>query len=123
MTGHQTGTVVLGPALALVAMILTGVPASAELAAVSARYLCARGVEVPVVYVTDGDGGSVAVLTVEGRQIVLWPETAASGVRYGWPSGGSNYVWLSRGQHEAVLLWHDGAAGTDTVILDNCLSH
>lgn len=123
MTDHPAATVGLGAELAGVAVILASADAAAERAAVSARYLCARGVEVPVVYFTDGDGGSVAVLTVEGRQIVLWPEPAASGVRYGWPSDGSNYVWWSRGQHEAVLLWHDGATGTDTVILDNCLSH
>jgi membrane-bound inhibitor of C-type lysozyme len=100
-----------------------GMAAAGELSVVGVTYACERGVTVPVTYVNDGGGGSVAVLWVEGRHVTLLPERAASGVRYGWPSGGSHYVWWSKGQHEATLYWHDGETGTDTVLLDGCQSH
>jgi membrane-bound inhibitor of C-type lysozyme len=67
------------------------------------RYTCDRGVEVPVTYVNAAEG-SLVVLTVEGRQITLVNEPAASGARYGWPSGGSNYVWWTKGDG-ATLFW------------------
>ena len=97
--------------------------ALADLSLVGVTYECERGVQVPVTYVNDGAGGSVAVLVVEGRQVALLPEPAASGARYGWPSDGSHYVWWSMGQHEATLYWHDGGTGEDQVLLDGCLSH
>ena len=109
--------------LALAVTALACGAARAELTLVTARYTCDRGVEVPVAYV-NGDSGpaigsSVAVLTVEGRQIALYLEVSASGARYGWPSDGSNYVWWTKGD-AATLLWKDGTAGTETTILGGC---
>ena len=66
-------------------------------------YLCDRGVEVPVTYVT-GPDNSLAVLHVDGRQVTLRAEPSASGVRYSWPSDGSVYVWWTKGD-EATLFW------------------
>ncbi len=102
--------------IALAALLPFAAHADQQL--VTARYLCERGVEVPVAYV-NADGASVAVLTVEGRQIALQQEVSASGARYGWPSDGSNYVWWSKGD-SATLLWKDGAAGTETPLLSDC---
>ena len=82
------------------------------------RYTCERGVQVPVVYANSGDS-AIAVLMVEGNQILLYPEPAASGARYGWPSDGSNYVWLTNG-NEAKLLWHDGTTNTENTLLAAC---
>lgn len=78
------------------------------------RYGCDRGVEVPATYVTAA-GGSVAVISVEGRQITLIQEVAASGVRYGWPSDGASYVWWTKGD-QATLYWSE--AGAETVLLE-----
>jgi membrane-bound inhibitor of C-type lysozyme len=108
----------MGAAL-LGGLVIWSLPAHAELVVKSVRYSCDRGVEVPVAYV-DADGASVAILQVEGRQIALWQETAASGARYGWPSGGSNYVWWTKGD-TASLLWKDGTAQTETVLLQDCV--
>ncbi|MES2914604.1 MAG: MliC family protein [Pseudomonadota bacterium] len=66
-------------------------------------YACDRGVEVPATYV-NGPDQSLAVIHVEGRQITLLNEPAASGARYGWPSDGSGYVWWTKGD-EATLFW------------------
>ncbi len=84
-------------------IVICASPALAEMDLQTARYLCERGVEVPATYVNDGQGGSVVVLNVEGRQIALVGEPAASGARYGWPSGGSHYVWHTQGT-EALLF-------------------
>jgi membrane-bound inhibitor of C-type lysozyme len=75
-------------------------------------------VTVPAAYVNAAEG-SAAVVTVEGRQVALIAEPAASGVRYAWPSGGSGYVWWTK-DNEATLLWRDGTTGTETVILPDC---
>lgn len=66
-------------------------------------YVCDRGVSVPATYV-NGPDQNLAIINVEGRQITLVGEPAASGARYGWPSDGSNYVWWTKGD-EATLYW------------------
>ena len=92
--------------------------AFAEMQVQNNRYTCERGVQVPVVY-ANSDDHAIAVLTVEGNQILLYSEPAASGARYGWPSDGSNYVWLTKGT-EATLLWHDGTTDTEATLLTSC---
>ena len=92
--------------------------ALAEMQVQNNRYTCERGVQVPVVY-ANSDDSAIAVLTVEGNQILLYSEPAASGARYGWPSDGSNYVWLTKGT-EATLLWHDGTTDTEATLLTSC---
>ena len=76
----------------------------------TATYACDRGVAVPATYV-NGPDQSLAVLHVDGRQITLVGEPAASGARYGWPSDGSGYVWWSKGD-EATLFWKTPEAET-----------
>ena len=93
--------------------LLTAMPALAETQVITTRYLCDRGVEVPVTYVTAEDQ-ALAVLNVDGSQITLFQETAASGVRYGWPSDGANHVWWTKGK-EATLYWRE--AGAETPLL------
>lgn len=67
------------------------------------RYTCDRGIAVPATYV-NGPDLSLVVIHVDGSQITLVNEPAASGARYGWPSDGSNYVWWTKGD-EATLYW------------------
>lgn len=72
------------------------------------RYACDRGVMVPATYVNAAEGGAaeggIVVLHVDGAQLTLISEPSASGARYGWPSGGSGYVWWAKGD-EATLYW------------------
>ena len=100
--------------------VLAALPtlATAQIDAQNTRYTCERGVEIPVVYVNDAET-SLAILVVEGGQILLYSEPSASGARYGWPSDGSNYVWWSKGT-EATLFWRDGATNTETTLLSDC---
>lgn len=103
----------------LAGMALSLMPTLAASEATNQRYTCERGVQVPVVYVNSGDM-AIAVLLVEGNQILLYSEPVASGARYGWPSDGSNYVWLTK-DTQAMLLWRDGAAKTETTVLAECV--
>jgi membrane-bound inhibitor of C-type lysozyme len=80
----------------------------------SQRYTCDRGVEVPATYVTTAEG-SLAVINVDGNQITLLGEPAASGARYGWPSDGSNYVWWTKGD-AATLYWKTPEGETPLLI-------
>ena len=66
-------------------------------------YLCDRDVQVPATYVNTAEG-SLVVIHVDGQQITLLAEAAASGARYGWPSDGSNYVWWTK-DDAATLYW------------------
>ena len=103
-----------------IAVLLSWCPslALAGLEAQNYRYTCERGVEIPVVYVMSAEA-SVAVLSVEGGQFLLYSEATATGARYGWPSDGSNYVWLTEGA-DAALMWRDGATKTETTLLAAC---
>jgi membrane-bound inhibitor of C-type lysozyme len=97
---------------------LWAAPAPAEV--ITVRYLCERGVDVPVTYVNAEGMDSVAVLNVEGGQITLIQEISGSGARYGWPSGGSGYVWWSKGD-AATLLWRDGETTIEEPVYADCM--
>jgi membrane-bound inhibitor of C-type lysozyme len=86
--------VAVGSALAL--------PAAAQSFSTQ-TYLCDRGVEVPATYVVGSDT-SLAVIVVDGRQVTLRAEPAASGVRYSWPTDAPVYVWWTKGD-DATLFW------------------
>lgn len=77
-------------------------PAAAQSYA-TRTYLCDRGVEVPATYVV-GPDYDLVVINVDGRQVTLVSEPAASGSRYSWPSDGAVYVWWSE-EDAAALLW------------------
>ena len=101
---------------AALALALLVAPAMAQDTQVqNMTYLCDRDVTIPAVYVNATDT-SLVVLQVEGRQVLLYNEPAASGARYAWPSDGSGYVWWSKGAG-ATLYWKDGEAGAETAIL------
>lgn len=102
---------------ALALVLMTG-PAQADLQVAGLQYDCDRGVQVPAVYVNDGERWAVTI-HVEGQMVTLWQEESASGARYGWPSDGSSYVWWTKGIG-ATLYWKDGATGEETLILGNC---
>ena len=112
--------------LTAVAFIWLPLAAAASLDVNQQTYTCERGVQVPVVYLTemsdDPDAGAVAVLLLDGRQLTLWRETAASGARYGFPSDGSHYVWWTK-DDSATLFWRDGADGSETVVLRDCAAN
>lgn len=103
------------------ALIATGFAGAAwaEPPVEAARYQCERGVEVQVVFVNAKEG-SVAVLDIEGRLITLFAMPSASGVRYAWPSDGSGYVLLTKGD-QATILWHDPNKADDVPVYAQCV--
>jgi membrane-bound inhibitor of C-type lysozyme len=113
---HRTPHPVLALALAASAFAAPLAAQTAETTLVTTRYTCARGVEVPASYINAPDV-ALAVIHVEGRQITLYGEAAASGARYAWPSDGAGYVWWVKGT-EATLSWKEG--GQETPILEGC---
>ncbi|MEZ5779365.1 MAG: MliC family protein [Paracoccaceae bacterium] len=101
-----------------VLMLLAPGQAGAETQVLTKGYSCERGVRIPAVYVNSADE-SVAVINVEGRQIVLTRTEAASGVRYAWPADGSGYVWWTKGD-EATLAWFDAEHSEEVTLYNNC---
>lgn len=100
---------------AALALLALATPALAETQVQNGRYTCDRDVVVPTVYV-NADDMSLVVLHVDGSQILLYNEPAASGARYAWPSDGSGYVWWTKGD-DATLYWKDAEMGSETAIL------
>lgn len=84
------------------ALILSPSLAAADTDVIEALYHCERGVDVPAAYV-NADDASLAIIHVEGNQVVLWQEISADGARYG-TGGASGYVWWSKG-NGAFLYW------------------
>lgn len=100
---------------AAVALMAFASQASADVMSVqNLRYTCDRGVEVPATFVA-GPEDALVVLHIEGRQILLYQEIAASGARYAWPSDGAGYVLWSKGD-AATIYWREG--GTETALLE-----
>lgn len=99
--------------LCAAALLWAGAAQAAPLEVSNLRYLCDRGVALPVVFVT-GPEDAVAVLQVDGSQILLYREASASGVRYAWPSDGAGYVLWTSGD-EARVFWRE--AGAETPLL------
>ena len=104
--------------LALPMVMAFTTAASAAIEVETHRYQCDRGVQIPATYVTDTEE-AIVILHVEGQQITLYRQSAASGVRYGWPSDGSNYVWLTQGD-TATLSWRDGTDQTEAPLVEGC---
>ena len=87
-------------------VVMAGQAGAAGLEVQNLRYACDRGVELPATFVT-GPEDAVAVIQIEGRQILLYQEVAASGARYAWPSDGAGYALWTKGD-EATVFWRDG---------------
>jgi membrane-bound inhibitor of C-type lysozyme len=92
------------------ALAALAAPAGAGTEVLTLRYICDRDVSLPATFVNAADL-SVVVMTVDGGQITLFGEPAASGARYGWPSGGAGYVLWTKGQ-EATVYWREGGVET-----------
>lgn len=110
------------PKLCALALALCG-PAPAALAqeiVLATPYLCERGARVDAVYVNISEP-ALAVLLLEGRQVVLMQAPSASGARYLQSAEGQlGYQWWSHGA-EARLDWI-GPDGSENSILSECRS-
>lgn len=93
----------------------------AELTVETARYLCERGVEIPVTYASDTPYTyrGIAVLNIEGRQVTLYHEDADYAAIFSWPSDGSGYRWIVSAD-SAILMWSDPEAGAQPPLLEKC---
>lgn len=109
-------------AIAIAALLAGAGTVGAETQVLALTYTCERGVEVPAVYINVDEEPGIAVIGVEGGMFNLEAEPVASGVRYGYPSDGSHYVWLTKGE-TAMLLWYDGTDGSEETLLADCTSN
>lgn len=89
-------------------------------AADAQTYICADGTTLTVKHGTEYDQPAVN-LTYKGEAFILLAEPSETGARYGWPSDGSNNVWLEDAAGVATLLWKDGEkGGQETVLHSGC---
>ena len=108
------------PILASVALWALAPGAWAQERVIAAHYGCERGAQVEAVYVNTSEP-SLAILAVEGQQVVLMQAPSASGARYVQSVEGQlGYQWWSRGA-EARLDWI-GPDGSENSILSECQS-
>jgi membrane-bound inhibitor of C-type lysozyme len=109
---------VIRPLFVAAALVMAPASLAAAPDFATQRYACDRGVMVPATYVNVAEGGAaeggIVVLHVDGTQITLVAEPSASGARYGWPSGGSGYVWWTKG--DAATLYWKTPEGEDAIL-------
>lgn len=106
------------PFLTAVALLLGPSAAFAELPdVISLTYVCERGVTVPVTYINAGDFESVAVISVEGRQVAMRQFSSASGAKYASFDEELGYRWWSKGD-TAMLSYQAADDSLDEVFLN-----
>lgn len=104
--------------LAAAALLLAAPAAAQELEALPMHYGCDRGARIEAVYV-NGGMPALAILTLEGRMVVLSNVPSGSGAFYAEaPEGRAGYFWRTKGE-EATLSWR-AADGAETDLLDGC---
>ena len=83
------------------------------------NYTCTGGTVIPVTYTTDSNGHTALVLAAYGANYNLIEEPAGNDRRFAWPSDGSHFVWVVKG-NTGTLLSHNGATGAETPSLTEC---
>lgn len=109
-----------GSALILAAGLLSGCIPGALPVGNATQYICADGAQIAALYGKEGDQDNV-ILSYNGETFHLLQEISGSGVRYGWPSDGSSYVWWTKGE-TATLYWKDGPTSAETVLHADCVA-
>lgn len=101
------------------ALLLLATPATAApLETLPMRYGCDRGAQIEAVYVNGGTP-ALAILTLEGRMVVLANVPSGSGAFYAAaPEGTPGYFWRTKG-NEATLSWR-AADGSEIDLLGGC---
>ena len=84
-------------------------------------YACSDGARIVAVYAQDAGQESVN-LTFDGATLLLYAEPVASGARYGWPSDGTNYVWVTIDDIANLYLKDGSKGGAETLIHGNCMA-
>ena len=80
-------------------------------------YLCERGVEVPVVFVSPDDGDSYAVAQIDGKMVGMRQVVSASGARYRSGDGADAYQLWSKSNGAMISF---GADGQDQMLFQDC---
>lgn len=88
--------------------------------AAGTQYICADGAKISALYATDGEQATVA-LSFDNQTLTLIEEPTDSGARYGWPSDGTNYVWLVQGDEATLLLDYGTSTGPAVLVHSACL--
>ncbi len=83
------------------------------------NYTCSGGTVVPVTYSTDANGNTALVLTAYGANYNLIEEPGGSDRRFAWPSDGTHFVWVVKG-NTGTLLTYNGATASETPSLTDC---
>ena len=85
-----------------------------------ASFVCAGGDHFAVNYGMEGETPSATLTMANGETFLLLAEPAARGARYGWPSDGTNYVLLTKGQDATLLLKDGSRGGVETPVQTDC---
>ena len=86
-----------------------------------ASFVCAEGKHFAVNFGQQGDTNTVTLTFENGETALLLAEASDSGPRYGWPSDGTGYVFLPKGQTATVLLKDGSNGGAETPYYTDCV--
>ena len=83
-------------------------------------YQCERGITVPATYINTASGESFAVINVDGKQIAMKIDVAASGARYVSIDETQGYRWHTKGKTAILLHLEADHTAKETTVLRNC---
>ncbi len=103
-------------ALCLITGCTTEIPVSVVPVIAATEYTCADGAKISAVY-SEGEPWQ-ATVTADGKTSTLTQEVSASGVRYGDETGGSKYVWWTKGNDGTLYV---KKAGNEEIVHHDCV--
>ena len=65
-------------------------------------------------------GDSVTLTFENGETALLLAEPSESGFRFGWPSDGTNYVYVASGRDATVFRKDGSRGGVETPVYSDC---
>ncbi|WP_065333617.1 MliC family protein [Tritonibacter mobilis] len=107
-------------ALAMPALAETAVPADTTLSTIQTEYTCERGVRVPVVFINTEAGESLAIVQLDGQQVVMTQVVSGSGMRY--RSRDENQPYELHGKGNDALIAYGPEEDADLILRD-CVSN
>ncbi len=100
---------VIGASMLMLVSAVAQEPAGeAGYAAAVYGYTCAGGTSIRVAYVNIDDGPALAVLSHDGKLLVMENVVSASGARYATTGGRERYVWWADGPEGFLQKGPDG---------------
>lgn len=91
-----------------------------EIAVQNQSYICERGVELPVTFLTQKNGDAYAVMFIEGKLITLKQQISASGALYVAMDKQDSYRLFTKGDDAMLSYLSNDKRAKEHTLLSSC---